>query len=174
MPRQHRLALAPSLRRAGGLSRVLGAATTLAVMLGAAKAQAAGTAKITGLSDISFSALNPFAAAQSNESLCVGSSSGLYTVTATGSGSGSAFLLSAGGGLTLAYAVAWSPTNGATSGVALTPAVALTNQSTSSLTGVCLTSPTASVIVSLSPSNLQAASAGVTYTGTLTLVVAAQ
>lgn len=173
MPRLHRPAQAPSPARARGLSRVLGLAA-LGLASAQTPAQAAGTAKITGLSDIGFSALNPFVAAQSNQSLCVGSSTGKYTITATGSGSASAFLLSAGGGLTLAYAVAWSATNGATSGTALTPAVALTGQSTSSLTGVCLTAPTATVIVSLSTANLQAASAGVTYTGTLTLVVAAQ
>ena len=144
------------------------------MILGAASARAASSAKITGLTDIGFGALNPFATAQSAQSLCVGSSSGRYSVTATGSGTSSAFLLSAGGGLTLPYQVAWSATNAATTGTALSPSVALPNQATTSQTGVCALAPTATLIVTLSASDLQAASAGVTYTGVLTVVITAQ
>ena len=174
MPRPHRPAQAPSPRSgARGLSRVLGLASALALATGQGPAQAV-TAKIGGLSDISFGALNPFATAQSAQSLCVGSTSSKYAVTATGSGAANAFVLSAGGGLNLPYSVSWSATNAATSGTALNPSVALSGQSTTSLTGVCTLAPTATVIVTLAASDLQAASAGVTYTGVLTLVIAAQ
>ena len=175
MPRSHRPASAPSVpSRARGLSRVLGLAAALGLTAGLTPAQAAGTAYINGLSDIAFGALNPFATAQSAQSLCVGSSSSKYSVTATGSGAARAFVLSAGGGLDLPYSVAWSPTNGASTGTTLNPSVALANQTTASLTGVCTISRTATVIVTISPTDLQAAFAGVTYTGVLTLVIAAQ
>ena len=175
MPRPLRRAQAPSLLlRARGLLRVLGLAAAFGLTVGPAPARAAGTAKSSGLSDIAFGALNPFTTAQSAQGLCVGSTSGRYAVTATGSGTGAAFLLSAGGGLNLAYSVAWSATGGASSGTALSPAVSLPGQSTLSLTGTCLSTPTATVSVTLNPSDLQAAFAGVTYTGTLTLVIAAQ
>ena len=135
-----------------------------------------GRAQISGLTDIAFGTADPSTAASKSENVCVWSNtSGKgYQITATGSGAANAFTLTDGTNL-LAYSVAWAATSGQTSGTALATGTALTGQTTTASNPTCASGPTstASLIVSMSAANLQAAVAS-TYNGTLTLVVAPQ
>lgn len=152
---------------------------TLTISLLFADNSLAATVRITGLSDVSLLSLNPMANASSAQNICVYSNSATkgYGVTGTGSGTGSAFTLSAGGSVpVLPYSVQWSASSGQTSGTTLTHSVPLTGLTTTATTQQCTGGPatTASLIVLLATSDLQTASQGLTYTGVLTLVVAAE
>jgi hypothetical protein len=131
--------------------------------------------QISKLTDVAFGTIANFTTDQTNsQSVCAYSSAtgGRYSVTASGSGSGGAFTL-ASGGSQLAYEVQWAATANQTTGVALTPGVALTGQTGNGLTATCFFGfvPTASLITILRASALSAASAG-TYSGTLSLLIA--
>lgn len=133
----------------------------------------AGTALITGLQDVGFSQLNAMASQSATTRQCVNSNTGKYSVTATGSGSGGGFQLSAGAGLTLPYALEWSDSSTASTGQSLTSGVALTGQLTR-ITSCVLGSINSTLIVRLASNDLQAAVAGVTYSGVVTLLIAPQ
>ena len=153
------------------------AVLAVAASVAAATPAAAALVDISKLQDVTFTSLDPTADATRAQSICVFSNSffGGYNVTARGSGSASAFTLSAGGSIpVLPYAVQWSQSSGATSGTALTPSVPLTGQRSTATLPTCLLGPstTASLIVILRATNLQAALTGVTYTGTLSLTIA--
>lgn len=129
-------------------------------------------ARITALNDIALGTWSGTGAlAGSDNAICVWSSTGGYSLTATGSGAGGAFTLASGGN-TVAYAVEWAQTGGASSGTAVTTGSALTGQTTNATSTSCASGPasTAGVFVSVPEANLSAAPAG-TYTGTLTLLV---
>jgi hypothetical protein len=72
------------------------------------------------------------------------------------------------------YTVQWAPTSGQTSGSSLSAGTALTGQTSSATNSDCSAGPpaSASLVVSMGSSTLQTMTAGVTYNGTLTLVVA--
>jgi hypothetical protein len=153
----------------------LAAGAVLAIL--AAGPAAAATVDISGLQDVTFSNLDPTVSVTRRQSLCVFSNAllGGYSVTARGSGSGSAFTLSAGGSVApLPYQVQWSGVSGASSGTALSPSIALTGLASNAITLTCALGPSssASLIVTLRASDLQAAGSGLTYAGTLNLTIA--
>lgn len=152
----------------------LGATSTGSVSI---TASVANRAQITGLTDISFSAVDPATAATSAQSDCVWSNTATkgYSITATGSGTSGAFTL-ANGALTVPYTVQWAASTGQTSGSALTAGTALGGLTTTAANPTCSTgaATTSSLIVSISSANLQGMTAGASYTGTLTLLVTPQ
>jgi hypothetical protein len=142
-------------------------------------AQAAGTAQVSQLQDVTFTSLDPMSSASRSMNLCVFSSStgALYSVSAHGDGAGGAFTLSAGGSIpVLPYSVLWAATSGQTTGTALSPNQPLANQTSSALNLLCLAGigTSASLTIGLATSDLQQATSGVTYTGVLTVTVTAQ
>jgi len=137
----------------------------------------AASVQITGLQDAAFTSLDPLVDATRTQSVCVFSNTLLhgYNVTARGSGAASAFTLSAGGSIPpLPYTVQWSASAGSTSGTALAVGAPLSGQRSSALTSTCSLGVTASasLILILRTSDLQAALSGVSYSGTLSLTIA--
>ncbi len=106
-----------------------------------------------------------------DNAICVWSSTGGYSVTATGSGAGGAFQLASGANR-VDYTVQWAQTGGATSGAAMTQGAALTGRTTSATATDCSTgaASTAGVFVSISVAELSSTPAG-TYNGTLQLLI---
>jgi len=137
----------------------------------------AGRVQISGLTDVAFVAVSPDAAAVSAQSLCVWSNTATkgYSVTASGSGAGDAFELS-GPANTAAYAVAWSDVAGQSAGTPLNAGAALSGLTSSASSPDCSTGGAASssLIVTVDPATLQAATPDTTYTGALNLLVTPQ
>lgn len=135
-----------------------------------------GRVRISGLDDVSFANADPSVAATDAQDVCVWSNTSTrgYSITATGSGTGSAFTLSNGVDPDVPYTVGWAQSSGQTSGTSLTAGSALTGQTSSAVTSDCSAGPaaSASLIVTIGSPTLQSMVAGVSYTGTLTLVVA--
>lgn len=135
-----------------------------------------GRVRIGGLSDVTFSSVDPSANASNAQNVCVWSNTSTrgYTITATGSGAGSAFTLSSGALPPVPYTVQWAASSGQTSGTSLTAGSTLTGQTSTATNSDCSAGPpaSASLVVSMASSTLQSMTAGVTYNGTLTLVVA--
>jgi len=154
-----------------------GAAIAVLAVLAFARAADASQVDISGLQNVTFTSLDPTVDATRSQNICVFSNTlhGGYKITARGSGGGSAFTLSAGGSVSpLPYQVQWSDVSGASSGTALSPGVALTGQTSNATKTTCSLGPasSASLIVALRASDLQAAASGLTYTGTLSLTIA--
>jgi len=152
------------------------AALVVAALVVAAPCQAASV-QISGLTDVAFTSLNPLVDATKAQNLCVFSSTTLrgYNVTARGSGAASAFTLTAGGSIpTLPYTVQWSQSSGSSSGTALAVGTPLTGQRSTATNTTCHSGPStsASLILILRTADLQAALAGVSYAGTLSLTIA--
>ena len=135
-----------------------------------------GRVRISGLSDVTFSNVDPSSPATNAQNVCVWSNTSTrgYTITATGSGSANAFTLSSGALPPVPYTVEWAPSSGQTSGTGLTAGSVLSGQTSSATNSDCSAGPSASasLVVSMNSSTLQGMTAGVTYNGTLTLVVA--
>ena len=135
-----------------------------------------GRVRISGLSDVTFASVDPSTPAVDAQSICVWSNTSTrgYSITATGSGAGNAFLLSAATYADVPYTVEWAPTSGQNSGTGLTAGTALTGQTSTAINADCSSGPSASasLVVGIGASTLQGMTAGVTYTGTLTLLVA--
>lgn len=135
-----------------------------------------GRVRISGLTDVTFSNVDPSIAATDAQSICVWSNTSTrgYSITATGSGAASAFTLSSGALPVVPYTVEWAPTSGQTSGTSLAAGTALTGQTSTAINSDCSAGPSASasLVVSVSSPTLQSMTGGVTYNGTLTLVVA--
>lgn len=135
-----------------------------------------GRVRISGLSDVAFSNVDPSVDATDAQSICVWSNTSTrgYSITASGSGAGNAFTLASGALPVVPYNVEWAPTSGQTSGSSLTAGTALTGQTSTAINSDCSAGPSASasLVVSVGSANLQSMTAGVTYNGTLTLVVA--
>ena len=135
-----------------------------------------GRVRISGLSDVTFTNADPSVNATNAQNVCVWSNTSTrgYNITASGSGSGGAFTLASGALPVVPYSVEWAGTSGQTSGSALTATTALASLTSTAINSDCSAGPSASasLIVSIGSANLQAMSAGVTYNGTLTLVVA--
>lgn len=151
----------------------LGATSTGSVNI---NASIAGRVRITGLSDVTFNNVDPSVDASNAQNVCVWSNTATrgYNITATGSGTGGAFTLASGALPVVPYSVEWAGSSGATSGTALTSGAAQTGLTSSATNPVCASGPTssASLIVKIGSSDLQAMTAGTTYSGTLTLLVA--
>jgi hypothetical protein len=133
--------------------------------------------RVTNLSDVDFGLLaNLQSDARRSQDICLYSSStgSLYSITASGSGSGSAFALN-NGAATLPFEVQWSSQSGQTSGTSLTPNVPVTGQTSSATHQFCNGGPptSASLTVILRSAALSQAREG-NYSGTLTLLVAAE
>lgn len=147
-------------------------ATLLSGLLFTADTVGAQQVRISKLVDANFGTITNFTTDLANSrSLCVYSTKN-YQITAYGSGSASAFQLSSGS-RTMPYEVQWSATAGQTVGTALLAGTPLINLATSAKNASCSNNPTtsASLIIILRSSNVQAAAAG-NYTGTLSLLVA--
>ena len=82
--------------------------------------------------------------------------------------------LASGGLPAVPYSVEWASSSGQTSGTSLTAGSTLSGQTSTATNSDCSAGPSASasLIVSIGSSTLQSMTAGVTYNGTLTLVVA--
>lgn len=146
----------------------LGATSTGTVTI---TASVSPRANISGLTDIAFIDQVPTEAASGTRGVCIWSNtrSQTYTVTASGSGPGGDFLLS-NGARKVPYAIRWNAPGAATSlsnGVTSMTLISAANQQT------CKSEPrSASLTVEIEPSDLQTMEPGVTYVGTLTLIVA--
>lgn len=141
----------------------------------AISASVPGRVQLSGLSDVSFTNQDPSTAASNAQNVCVWSNTSTrgYNVTATGSGTGNAFTL-ANGAQTVAYNVQWAGSTGQSTGTALASGTALTGLTSTATNAGCTAGPatTASLIVSIPAANLQSMQSSLSYTGTLTLVVA--
>lgn len=135
-----------------------------------------GRVRISGLNDVTFSNADPSVAASNAQNVCVWSNTSTrgYTITASGSGAANAFTLASGALPVVPYTVEWAGSSGQTSGTSLTAGTTLTGQTSSATNSDCSAGPSASasLVVSIGSSTLQSMTAGVTYNGTLTLVVA--
>lgn len=135
-----------------------------------------GRVRISGLNDVTFSNADPSVAASNAQNVCVWSNTSTrgYTITASGSGAANAFTLASGALPVVPYTVEWAGSSGQTSGTSLTAGTTLTGQTSSAINSDCSAGPSASasLVVSIGSSTLQSMTAGVTYNGTLTLVVA--
>ena len=136
-----------------------------------------GRVRISKLSDIDLTNLDPTVAASRAQNVCVWSNaaSRRYSITATGSGAGNAFTLDAvGAPAPVPYSVQWSATSGQTSGTGLSTGTALGALTSTAINSDCSSGPatTASLIVGMSTSTLQSMTSGLVYNGTLTLMVA--
>lgn len=132
--------------------------------------------KISGLTDVDLTNVDPTVDAAVAQNICVWSNTATsgYQVTASGSGTGNAFTLANGALPVVPYTVEWADSSGQTGGTALATASALTGQTSSATNSNCASGPasSASLIVKIGAVNLQAMPAATTFTGTLTLVVA--
>ncbi len=157
----------------GATNGSLGATSTGSVNI---NASVPGRVRISNLTDVIFTNVEPSVDASRAQSLCVWSNTSTrgYNITATGNGAANAFTLASGTLPVVPYTVAWASTSAQTTGTALAAGVALTGQTSSATRSDCSAGPsaTASLIVSMSSANLQTMTAGSTYNGTLTLVVA--
>ncbi|WP_171009442.1 hypothetical protein [Sphingomonas sp. 2SG] len=160
-----------------GCPRALSGGMMLAVALAGAAPAAAQQVQITRLADFAFGTVGVDADISSSKDVCISSSGvlGRYNVVASGSGTNRAFTL-AGAGAPLAYEVQWSGTPGRATGTALVAGMATTGLTTTGLglnLGCVLGNDSASLIVLMRSSELSKATAG-PYTGTLTLLIAAE
>jgi hypothetical protein len=136
---------------------------------------AAQQVRINGLNNIAFGTLaaNGTTEAVLSDNLCAYTSAITlgYQVTARGSGSSGAFTLASGGNA-LAYVAQWASSPNATTGVQLTPNVALAATTNSTLNSQCLlgSGANATVIIRLPAANVTAVPAGA-YSGTITLTI---
>lgn len=133
--------------------------------------------RLTKLSDVSFGTLSSTASdVVHSQNVCAfaTSFSGLYSVRASGSGTAGALTL-AGSGAPMPYEVQWAGTPGQTSGTALPANSTVGGFSDGNVLETCnfINLSSASLIVILRSAALSAATAG-SYSGTLTLVIAAQ
>ncbi|MEO5774852.1 MAG: hypothetical protein ABIQ32_12145 [Sphingomicrobium sp.] len=139
-------------------------------------ASVASRVQITGLSDVTFTGVDPSTAASNAQNVCVWSNTSTkgYNIKATGSGASSAFTLSSAALPVVPYSVEWAGSSAQSSGTALTAGTALTGLTSTAINPTCSAAPstTASLIVKLAAADLQSMTAGAAYAGTLTLVVA--
>lgn len=164
------LVTSPALASTNGS---FGATSTGSVTI---NASVPGRVRISGLTDVTFSNVDPLVAARNAQSVCVWSNTSTrgYNITATGSGATNAFTLSSAALPVVPYTVEWAPTSGRTSGAVLAAGTALTGQTSTATNSDCSAGPSASasLVVSMGSSTLQTMTAGATYNGTLTLVIA--
>ena len=133
-------------------------------------------AKLTGLTDITFTNQDPGTAASKAENVCVWSNTSgkTYTVTATGDGASSAFTLKNSSNATVPYSVEWAGTTGQTSGTSLSATTAASSFTSGAGEQDCASAPstTASLVVKIGTTDLGTMTAGSSYSGVLTLSIA--
>ena len=132
-------------------------------------------ARLTALSDVTLTAVDPGVNLNNAQNVCAWTNSGTgYTITATGSGAANAFLISPTGGAapsTVPYAVQWNQTSGQTSGTALTTGTASSTFTNNATNTTCGGGTSASLVLNLLSTDLLTMTAGTAYTGTLTLLM---
>lgn len=151
----------------------LGASSTGSVTI---NASVPARVRISGLADVDLTNVDPAVDASVAQDICVWSNTVTrgYQVTASGSGTANAFTLANGALPEVAYTVEWAASSGQSNGTPLSTGSALTGQTSSATNSNCASGPasSASLIVKVGSTDLQAMPAATTYTGTLTLVVA--
>lgn len=151
----------------------LGATSTGSVTI---NASVPARVRISGLADVDLTNVDPSTDASVAQDICVYSNTVTrgYQVTATGSGTANAFTLANGALPEVPYSVEWAASPGQTSGSVLATGSALTGQTSAATNSNCASGPasSASLIVKVGSTDLQAMPAATTFTGTLTLVVA--
>ncbi|QDP20414.1 hypothetical protein [Sphingomonas xanthus] len=132
--------------------------------------------RISNLSDVNLSNVDPMVDALNAQSVCVWSNTSTrgYNVTASGSGAGNAFTLSSGALPVVPYSVEWAASAGQSTGTGLATGVALTGLVSTATSADCSSGPanSASLVVKIASPELQAMPASTNYTGSLTLLVA--
>jgi len=132
--------------------------------------------KISGLTDVDLTNVDPSVDASVAQDICVWSNTATsgYQITASGSGAANAFTLANGALPVVPYSVEWADTSGQTTGSLLASGTALTGQVSSATNSNCASGPasSASLIVKVGAADLQAMPAATIFTGTLTLLVA--
>ena len=150
----------------------LGATSTGTVSI---SASVPNRVRISGLTDVAFTNVDPSVNASNAQNVCVWSNTSTkgYRVTASGSGAANAFTL-ANAALTVPYTVEWAATTGQTSGTALATGAPFTGLTSLATNSNCASGPSssASLIVRIASTDLQTMNAATSYTGTLTLLVA--
>lgn len=165
-------ALAGSTAANAATQGSLGATSTGTVSI---SASVPNRVRISGLSDVAFTNVDPSVNASNAQNVCVWSNTSTrgYRITASGSGAANAFTL-ANAALTVPYTVEWAATTGQTSGTALATGTALTGLTSLATNSNCASGPasSASLVVRIASTDLQTMNAATSYTGTLTLLVA--
>lgn len=130
--------------------------------------------RVSGLSDVTFSAVDPSTSVSNDQTICVYSNTanGKYNITASGGGATEDFLLVNGALPSIAYTVAFNDDPTALTGDNLIKQTALTNQASLATDKDCTGGESAKLFVGIASSELQKMQAGLAYSGTLTLVVA--
>lgn len=150
-------------------------AATLAAAIVAATSATSASAQFVRVRNLDDLVLGSLATPQADrvvaDDICVHSAANgaRYAVTVRGSGPGGAFALS-GNGYQIPIEVQWAFAPGQTTGIALTPGVALTGRSDGRTNPGCNAAPTASLVVIARAADVAAARAG-NYTGSLTITV---
>lgn len=133
-------------------------------------------ARLTGLSDVTFTNQDPGTAAAKAQDVCVWSNTSgkTYTVTATGDGASSAFTLKNSANATVPYTVEWAGTSGQTGGTSLSASTASASFTSGAVDQTCSSAPstTASLVVKIGTTDLGTMTAGSSYAGVLTLSIA--
>lgn len=132
-------------------------------------------ARISGLTDVAFTNVDPSVDAASSQGPCVWSNTATrkYTIEATGSGASNAFTLT-DGSVTVPYSVGWAASTGATTLTALNAGTASSAFTATSTNIACSGGADSTLKVSILANDLQNMVATNTYSGTLTLVVTPQ
>lgn len=150
----------------------LGATSTGTVNI---NATIASRVQISGLSDITIASTDPNTPETKAQDVCVWSNTAgkKYNIRAPGSGSSSAFTLASGSLAPVNYTVEWAQSVGQSGGTSLVSGTALTGQASTAANPTCASGgKSASLVVKMDTTNLQAMQAGATYAGVLTLLVA--
>jgi hypothetical protein len=150
----------------------------LAILAAPTGARAQLQSRVTGLSDVNYGTINSFVDQTNSQNVCVHSMFYFfgfpiavrpYSVIATGNGAGGAFTL-ASGPRTLPYEVRWADAANQTTGTQLTSGVTASGFANASNSQTCAGGENASLIVTITGTSLQTASAG-SYTGVLSITI---
>lgn len=125
--------------------------------------------QISNMNDFSFGTWSGSGQLQSTDNICIHDTqvNPRYGITASGSGAGSAFTIQSGAN-TIAYTAEWQ--GSVTAITTLIPAVKSQFQDANRVSATCGGGTNASLRITISQANLEAANAG-TYTGTLTILL---
>jgi hypothetical protein len=160
-----------------GISLRAAAIVAALAVLAAPTGARAQQSRVSGLSDVNYGTINSFVDQTNSQNVCVYSGFQIfiwtfprpYSVTATGSGAGGAFTL-ASGPRTLPYEVRWADAANQTTGTQLTAGVTTAGFDNSQTSQTCAGGENASLIVTVTGTSLQTASAG-SYSGVLSITI---